>query len=335
MRSVEASAPGKFVLCGEYVVLDGAPAVAVAVDYRARVRLRMHTGGDAHTLSCPGFADGDIHFRVSAGGEFIWDEARLPADSMPFLQQVWRSFGPAVSGTLDIRLDTTELVDMASGRKFGLGSSAALTVAMKAAFAAFCEVPADLVSTAELHRQAQGGNGSGIDVAAAWAGGTIEYHGGGRYRELAWPDGLHFAVLWSGQAASTTARLQRFSGTDKNSPSRVRLAEASHAVVNAWPQGSVSDLLRYLRDYVVALQQFDEELGLGIMQGGHAGLVAAAPEHDVVYKPCGAGGGDVGVVLASTAEQVRQFVRLAGDNGFRALGLQIDEQGVTAGVLKQ
>ena len=44
MRRV-ASAPGKFVLSGEYAVLDGAPAICVAVDRRAVVTIETH-GGD-------------------------------------------------------------------------------------------------------------------------------------------------------------------------------------------------------------------------------------------------------------------------------------------------
>ena len=38
MNAVTATAPGKVVICGEYAVLDGATAIAAAVDRRAVVR---------------------------------------------------------------------------------------------------------------------------------------------------------------------------------------------------------------------------------------------------------------------------------------------------------
>ncbi len=38
-QRITASAPGKLVLSGEYAVLDGAPAICMAVDRRARVTI--------------------------------------------------------------------------------------------------------------------------------------------------------------------------------------------------------------------------------------------------------------------------------------------------------
>ena len=40
---VTATAPGKLVLLGEYAVLEGAPALVMAIDRRAEVRLETRT----------------------------------------------------------------------------------------------------------------------------------------------------------------------------------------------------------------------------------------------------------------------------------------------------
>ncbi len=49
MTTVTASAPGKVILSGEYAVLDGAPAISMAVNRRAVVTLT--TVGDDNTVA--------------------------------------------------------------------------------------------------------------------------------------------------------------------------------------------------------------------------------------------------------------------------------------------
>ena len=56
-----ASAPGKVVLSGEYAVLDGAPAVCMAVDRRAIARVSA-CGGDWHRVTAPGYTDVEGRF---------------------------------------------------------------------------------------------------------------------------------------------------------------------------------------------------------------------------------------------------------------------------------
>ncbi|MDH3305214.1 MAG: hypothetical protein OEM92_08415, partial [Gammaproteobacteria bacterium] len=58
-----ASAPGKLVLCGEYAVLDGAPAVCMAVDRRATVTV-TDADGRWHRVSAPGYASTEGRFRA-------------------------------------------------------------------------------------------------------------------------------------------------------------------------------------------------------------------------------------------------------------------------------
>ena len=49
MRPITVSAPGKVMVSGEYVVLDGAPAIVAAAPARAIVRLSPHaTDGSPH-----------------------------------------------------------------------------------------------------------------------------------------------------------------------------------------------------------------------------------------------------------------------------------------------
>src|SRR5699024_6036775 len=62
------------------------------------------------------------------------------------------------------------------GAKLGLGSSAALTVALTAAVNAAQENAApDLAAMIGMHRRMQDGRGSGLDIAAALLGGSLVY----------------------------------------------------------------------------------------------------------------------------------------------------------------
>ncbi|EIL95727.1 phosphomevalonate kinase, partial [Rhodanobacter thiooxydans] len=97
--------------------------------------------------------------------------------------------------------------------KLGLGSSAALTVALASAIRALDRRAAPSIDTLlAAHRRAQGGHGSGLDVAASLAGGLLLYRlhdGQPRIASATWPHGLEWCCVWSGRPASTGHFLQR------------------------------------------------------------------------------------------------------------------------------
>jgi phosphomevalonate kinase len=67
---------------------------------------------------------------------------------------------------------------------------------------------------------------------------------------------------------------------------------------------------------------------LGIFDAGHAELVTAAEAAGLVYKPCGAGGGDVGILLGDDAAAVDSFIVSQLPEDCCRLNMQIDMQGV-------
>ena len=319
---IATSAPGKFVLSGEYAVLDGAPAICVAVDRRASVLIEAQDGGH-HVVQAPGFTAATGRFST-AGGAVTWlDDGR----DFGLFETVWNASRPArVRGPLRISLDTAAFRDAGNGSKIGLGSSAALAAALAVALESLGGERAAQVAHA-AHRQFQGGSGSGVDVACSIAGGAIEYRmAQQRSRPVEWPHGLHFGVLWSGVAAATRARLARFAD-QPDGAARSALRRASATVAAAFGSGDAASVLNALRDYTRALQDFDEAHGLGIFDAGHASLVECAAGAGVVYKPCGAGGGDIGVVLATDSASLASFEEAAARCGFARLALNIDVRG--------
>jgi phosphomevalonate kinase len=89
----------------------------------------------------------------------------------------------------------------------------------------------------------------------------------------------------------------------------------------------VTRILDELDQYKEALRLFDADCEVGIFDAGHADLADAASAHGVVYKPCGAGGGDVGIALAAAEGSLASFTEVAGTLGFRRLEMNLDLQG--------
>ena len=133
--SVEAQAPGKLVWLGEYAVLDGAPALVMAVDRYARVRLdpRSDTRVVVHAANLPlaplrgRLADGAVSFDPAVPQ---WRAA------MALIEHCATSLARG----FEARIDTSDLYSDTG--KLGLGSSAASLVALASAFAASRRAPA-------------------------------------------------------------------------------------------------------------------------------------------------------------------------------------------------
>lgn len=320
---INASAPGKVVLSGEYAVLHGAPAICMAVNRRATVSVR-ESSGDLHTVTAPGYVEESTQFLVR-DGVFGWIDSSADFE---LLEHVWRASGVDRTGGLELRLDTSEFLDPVRGCKTGIGSSAALSVALAYALDALDSGPGGPLDAAhEGHLAFQGGLGSGVDIATSDAGGLVEYRMNGRRVErIAAPPGLEFRLFWSGTPASTGKKLEKLSSHGPQ-PSRDALAYSAKRMAEAWRSSSAQFVLDTYSEYISVLQAYSDDHGLGIFEGGHAELVALAASAGHVYKPCGAGGGDIGILLSADPEAADAFIERSLPGGFSALDLHLDSRG--------
>lgn len=298
MTGVVASAPGKVVLSGEYAVLGGAPAVCMAVDRRAKVKVGNLDKGWNQVVA-PGYSSVEGRF-VSEGESIEWLQGE---DEFRLVDAAWRTLRAFDKGGLSIELDTRAFFDVPSGKKIGLGSSAALTVALVAALTQSNDV---IESATRVHRLFQHGAGSGVDIATGVAGGLIEYRmEGASISPLRWPDGLVFRLIWTGVPASTGMKLEHLKGAGHRR-SRDALAKESTSMAAAWR--SAAGVIGRFPAYIEALRRFSDQYDLGIFDAGHDKLATEAAAAGLVYKPCGAGGGDVGILLGNSNEQLDEFV---------------------------
>lgn len=328
MTIVETSAPGKAVIAGEYAVLAGAPAICMALNRRARVAIRQ-VEKSSHCISAPGYLDGRFRFSGSPDKGVVWLDELPCADSFALFELVWKQSGIARQNGLSITLDTAEFFDAESGSKLGLGSSAALATALAAALTGLqsCSMSFEALA-ASAHREFQRGSGSGLDIATAIHGGVIEFEAGVLAASLPWPKGLLYRLLWSGKAVSTPRKLEQLA-QKTSQPSRDRLVALSRDVSTAWKAGNNTHLLAEMRRYTQVLQAFSVDHELGIFEAGHQELADKAKAHPkTVYKPCGAGGGDIGIVLAESMRDIDRFTADAVASGFVPLDILLDADGV-------
>ena len=329
---ISATAPGKAVLSGEYAVLQDAPAIAAAVDRRVRVLLE-ESATECHSITAPGYLEGSWTFCLNDAGEIAWQETLPGPSTFSLVEETWKSFDTVHWPPLAVVIDTRELCDVASGQKLGLGSSAAVAVALTAALQKHAAVESDTGDTAmQAHDRFQGGHGSGIDVATSMHGGVILYRrAASQVQRLDWPAGLHYRYLWSGQPAGTAEKLEKLGrtiGQDGASNSMNLLGAHAQQVSAAWTNGDPRQILESFPAYVDALRQLSVDHDLGIFNAGHEELAQQASDNGIVYKPCGAGGGDIGIVLAACEHDVDEFCEQARRHDFSILDIALDSQGV-------
>lgn len=301
---IEAGAPGKLFLSGEYAVLEGAPALACAVSRKVTAHFLPGGAGEAPEAA-------------------VWRRAA---------HRILRRQGldPTPAGEA-LQIDSRALYT-ADGIKLGLGSSAAVAVAVSGLLlAAQDESASDPRAqriAGELHRAVRGPGGSGVDVAASFHGGVIAVVQD-RVEHLQWPEGLHCRVIFTGRDADTGSAVARFQRALRGGArgDAQSLCVAAKAVRRAWNR-DVPTLLARLAGYSTCWRKLDRSAGLGVFSREHRRLRELSREAGCVYKPSGAGGGDCGLAFSHAADRLESLVREAGEQGFEPLAVDLGVRGL-------
>jgi len=342
MERISASAPGKVLLMGEYAVLDGCPALCLAVNRRATVSIDIGMTRQSGLLTSllPGIF---LEFTVNTSGELHW--LALDAPSQPVRQAFehlltgellqYLGFGTGCIFTLDSQ---SFYVDQASARhKLGLGSSAAIFAAMAAATDDLLQQSTPVETIIRRHRAAQGDAGSGVDVACSVAGGLVRYRLNDKQPEihpLDWPVDFPWSCVWAGQPTSTADMVvdfQRWQATDPFAWESLKLTacglleKAEKALVardlDGWLD-SVGDSLAWLRELGQASK-------MPIVSPIHEHFAKMALESGCVYKPSGAGSGDIGIAFGASEDVLEAFNNRVMEAGYQVLELDPELTGLS------
>jgi len=325
---VTASAPGKLVVSGEYAVLVGAPALVLALDRRVVVRLAP--GERDWRFTSHGYTG---HARHASSN--LLGPVDLPFDDPAFMgQQVLRAI--AACGVqrdwpdaVDVDIDSRQ--GFAAGAKLGIGTSAALCVAFSAAACAYLGSEADPLAIAfAAHARAQGGRGSGLDVASAHRGGLIRFVRDAeqpKIESVVWPARVHRLAIWTRESAATVDYIDRFDRWRRAARPASLDALVEYAAATAPALSDPTAFMRELRTFSARLDELDRDSGLGVHSPAHRRLAKLAGGA-LVYKPCGAGGGDLGLACSEDLAALAAFGAAAADQGFSPLPLELPQHGV-------
>lgn len=313
-RRVTASAPGKLFVAGEYAVVEaGYPAILVGVERRVTLTLR----------------------ETSSQGPV--EQGRYVAAVRSVLEALAVARGRADDAPPYAITTSSALKDAATAdhpaRKYGLGSSGAVTVATVRALDAWYglglttaeRLRAAILATLRVNARASGG-----DVAASLLGGWLAYSSpdrawiaaqdarqasADRTAELVasdWP-GLEATALptptafglrvgWTGAPASTTNLVAAVQAAGVPAEflagSRSVVADLREAI-DEDDDARAGAAIRRAR---VLLRELGERAGVAIETPELATLVEVAERHGYAAKSSGAGGGDCGIAIGASAD---------------------------------
>jgi phosphomevalonate kinase len=249
------------------------------------------------------------------------------------------AFGGEQAPELDLRPLHDE-----SGRKLGLGSSAAAVVASLGARAhARGDDPRDPTVRArifqvarEAHARVQGG-GSGVDVAASVHGGVLRYwlgESGSIARSVELPPGLVITAYFSGKSARTSelrARVTalRAANTDAYAKIADSMRGAACLAADAFEAREARWFVSAARDYAALLADLGRAADAPIVPPSIAELASLAAREHAAFLPSGAGGGDVAVWIG-LAPASTTFADRARALSMDRLALSVDPDGVRA-----
>ena len=309
-----ATAPGKLIITGEYAVLEGAPAIVVAVDRRATAR---------RTPTPPGSSP----FLLAVADEIA---ARRGAQD------------PAAHAALEISVDSTQFYDKIT--KLGLGSSAAVTVAATALALGTADHDEVLAVALAAHARAQGprgARGSGADIAASVHGGTIVFTlpGGSapcRVERRRWPASVVILPFFTGVPADTAQLVARVSDARTANPTRVdaalaAIADASRAACTALSAPADIAAVGLIGAIALAANATDRlaiATGIDLVPECVATARVALARLGGTAKTTGAGGGDVGIAVIPATADVTAATRLLIEAGCQPLRISRDDTGV-------
>lgn len=288
------SAPGKMVLLGDYAVLDGGRALVAAVDRRA-VGQRVAPG-------------------AGAASEVV--EAVLARIETPVLAPD------------EVLIDTSKFMDPERG-KLGVGSSAAVAV-VTAALGTGRGDDAAFRAALDGHRDANDGQGSGIDVAASFHGGVIATRN--QPSEVsACPSrirGLHLAVLYAGQPASTKSLVAECRQSPKWSEWMAVLKPLAEEGIDAWFKQDARRFMQVVAQYGRAMAGLGRDANAPVVTDTIQAIMDAAAKGGGAAKPSGAGGGDIVVVFSQDPDLGAAVAR---ETNTDRIDLSIDPVGLRRG----
>jgi phosphomevalonate kinase len=322
MRLMKVSAPGKILWIGSYSVVFNGISHVIAVNRRVHCKLKPNN---------------EWIFDTSYGRYGEVGNELIESVMMQFRRQ-YGNFGPYY---IELYNDPEFVIE---GKKTGLGSSSAATVALTAClyYAITGEFKID-----EIHKIAQRANyyrqkgiGSGFDIAAATYGSIVyrrfkdidkmDFY----YKPLLIPEKYSLILGFTGQSSPTVNLVQKFIENYDNPKFRkyLELIEIENTfAIRLLEMGRVLEAcehVRLARNYLIQLAE--KVVGIKLVSEREKELIKIAEMNGAIISLSpGAGGGDS---LFAIGEDLSKVISEWSKRGLKVInvkqdrGLRIDEE---------
>lgn len=325
---IEVSAPGKLYIAGEYAVVEpGYPAIIVAVDQF--ITITIDAAEKNGSIQSAQYSELPVKW-TRRHGELVLDIRENPFHYILAAIRLTEKYAGEQGQPLSFfDLKVTSELDNSNGRKYGLGSSGAVTVATVKALNLYYHLELrdlEIFKIAALAHLEVQGNGSCGDIAASCYGGWIAFatfdHQWVKTRmatasmtellKTAWPalqiepltapKNLRLLIGWTGSPASTSDLVDQVheSKEDKQT-SYQHFLSSSRACVEQMIEGFKSGNVQLIKQMVTKNRQLLNELttitGVTIETPALTELCNLAETFGGAAKSSGAGGGDCGIVI--------------------------------------
>lgn len=322
--------PGKLYLAGEYAVTyPGQPAIIIAVNRFLRLNVATAVSVEG-TFYSEGYTSDAIPISRSNDRPHLPATFELVGQTLQLVERYLRELGQTIQ-PYDLHI-TTELE--LHGKKIGLGSSGAVTVALIQGILDWHDVPHPpllIYKLAALVHLLQGSRGSFGDLAACSFTGCIRYCSPDRqailelYRrtqsltdildvpwpalsikQLHFPANCHLLVGWTNEPAITE---QLITQPKKLTASlRQYFLKKSQQCISQLTQGiqknNYLEMTKALIDNRALLQWYAEQRQMIIETPMLETLCNCAVRFGAAAKASGAGGGDCGIALVADSAQI-------------------------------
>lgn len=333
--SIQASAPGKLYIAGEYAVVHpGNEAVITSTPQRLTVTIKesSHTG-----LIHSQLMNGLPLQWYRRGGDLVIDERENPYHLIIAALKVVEGY--VKEKGISVRyyhLDVSSDLNNSDGVKYGLGSSGAVTIATIKAVLAFyglkqeAKDPMFVYKCGVITHMQSGNNGSYGDLACSAFEGVIHYTSPNRQTirtwleeglslssiltELEWPHlaiqpvlihpSLRLIVGWTGEPVSTAQQLDNLNAPDdlkvQDMPLNLFSSLSNNLVRDLLPalaSGNLTRLRFVLEDCRQLLIRYTTLHRISFETPKLKELVQLSKKEHLPSKSSGAGGGDCGITF--------------------------------------
>ena len=209
-----------------------------------------------------------------------------------------------------------------NGTKIGIGSSSAISVAITRAMNKYFDLNLDnqkiLFASLEIHNHFQNYTGSGLDVLSSFYSFPVIECSKSKDNSYKWsqlniPDEIKITFVKGSASADTHEMIKRyFSGKHEHQKFFLEISkemmESLYELSKAFKENKSLMILNAIKKYSTLMFEMDNTLGIGVYTDMDKEISILAKKEGLFYKPSGAGGGDLGIIIGERDNQMNEFI---------------------------